>query len=210
MSTPEAARPAAPTPTPTPPKKALAVTALVLSCLFFIPLVPTIGLVLGIVALATGRAKTISIVAVCLGAFFTFFIVIEAAVAIPAFMKYIRRSKSVEATMNTRRLATTLAAMPAADWAKLPDADWTPPGSACGQPNQRFAPDPQAFAGEPWRTLGFSVDDPHYYQYRVARSGNGFVVEARGDLDCDGLFSRFSIAVTPDGPGPLSTENEIE
>ena len=49
----------------------LAITALVLSSVFFLPIIPFFGLVLGIIALTTGRSKPMSIVAICLGAFFT-------------------------------------------------------------------------------------------------------------------------------------------
>jgi hypothetical protein len=211
MSTPEPLRPPLPAvPTVATPKNGLAITAVVFSALFFIPLASIVGLVLGIVALASGRNKAMSIVAICLGGFFSFFIGIYAAIAIPAFIKFVRRSKSTEAMMNTRQLADRVAAMPAEDWAKLADADWTPAGSACGNVGNKFAANPAAWAGEPWKTLGFAVETPHYYQYRVARESQGFVVEARGDLDCDGIFSRFARHVTPAGPGPVETENEIE
>jgi len=197
---------------PTPQKKGngLAITALVLAALFFLPFIPTIGLVLGIIALATGRSKTMSIVAICLGGFFTLTMGVYVAVAIPAFMKYIRRAKTVEATANVRALADGIAALGPQQWAQLADGDWTPAGSACGQPLGKFPPQPAAWQGEPWKSLGFALDTAHYYQYRVARDGGGFVVEARGDLDCDGVFSRFVRHVTPDGVGPLQSENEIE
>jgi disulfide bond formation protein DsbB len=201
-----------PAPTTTTPKKGngLAVTALVLACLFFLPPLSLIGLVLGIVALATGRSKPISIVAICLGGFFTLIIGIEVAVAIPAFMKYIRRSKTVEATMEVRRISDSLMAMEAQQWASLPETDWTPPGTACGQPQNRFAADPAPWQAEPWKSLGVSMDQAHFYQYRVTRTEHGFLVEARGDLDCDGQMSHFSRQVSPDGVGPLETADELE
>jgi crotonobetainyl-CoA:carnitine CoA-transferase CaiB-like acyl-CoA transferase len=188
----------------------LAITALVLSAVFFLPVIPFFGLVLGIIALATGRSKPISIVAVCLGAFFTLMTGVYAAIAIPAFMKYMRRSKTVEATMNTRVLAEAVARLSAQQWSALAESDWTPPGRACDHPNGKFPADATAFAGEPWTTIGFGVSDPHYYQYRVRRDADGFVAEARGDLDCDGKFSLFRRAVKPDGAGPLFSESDLE
>jgi type IV pilus assembly protein PilA len=188
----------------------LAITALVLSALFFLPFIPFIGLILGIIALATGRSKPISIVAICLGAFFTLIIGVEAAVAIPAFMKYIRRSKTVEATMNTRRLADAIAMQPALEWARLAESDWTPAGTACEHPGNRFVGESSTFAAEPWHTLGFSVDGPFYYQYRVRRIDHGFAVEARGDLDCDGRFSHFERDVAADGVSPLTSSDDLE
>jgi disulfide bond formation protein DsbB len=200
------------TPTTTTPKKGngLAIAALVLACVFFLPPLSLIGLVLGIVALATGRSKAISIVAICLGAFFTFIIGIEIAVAIPAFVKYVRRSKTVEASMEVRRISDSLMAMEAQQWASLPATDWTPPGTACGQPQNKFAANPAPWQAEPWRSLGVSMDAPHYYQYRITRNDHGFLVEARGDLDCDGQMSHFARQVSSDGVGPLQTKNELE
>jgi disulfide bond formation protein DsbB len=188
----------------------LAITALVLSSLFFLPVIPLFGLILGIVALATGRSKPISIVAVCLGGFFTLMIGMYAAIAIPAFTKYMRRSKTIEATNNTRTIATSLAALTAQQWSALPESDWTPAGSACGQIDHKLPANPSAFAGEPWATLGFSMADAHLYQYRVRRNANGFLVEARGDLDCDGKFSHFARGVQPDGVGELQREDDLE
>jgi hypothetical protein len=188
----------------------LAITALVLSALFFLPIIPLFGLILGIVALATGRSKPISIVAVCLGGFFTLMTGLYAAIAIPAFMKFVRRSKVVEATVNTRTLAEGVARLSAQQWAQLAETDWTPAGSACAQPNKKFPANAAVWQGEPWATIGFSVTEPHYYQYRLRRDAGGFAVEARGDLDCDGKFSHFQRAVQPDGAGPLVTEDDLE
>lgn len=187
-------------------KKALAVTALVLSCVFFIPILPPVGLVLGIIALATGRSRTISIVAVCVGAAVTALIAIEVAIAVPAFFKYVRRAKAVEASVNVRRLADTVAAMSPQQWAALSEADWTPAGSACALPGKRYPGDAAVWQGEPWRSLGFAMAVPHHYQYRVVRDDQGFVVEARGDLDCDGRTTVVRRHVMPDGVGPESVQ----
>ena len=74
-----------------------------MSALFFLPIVPLVGLVLGIVALTTGRSKPISIVAICLGAFFTLMMGVYAAIAIPAFMKFTERAKEAEARVEHAR-----------------------------------------------------------------------------------------------------------
>jgi hypothetical protein len=188
----------------------LAITALVLASVFFLPIIPFFGLVLGIIALTTGRSKPISIVAICLGAFFTLMTGMYAAIAIPAFVKYIRRSKTVEATTNVRALANAVASLQASDWARLPETDWQPATSACGQPNDRYPAGERVFAGQPWLSLGFTMIEPRYYQYRLRREGDGFVVEARGDLDCDGKFSHFARSVAPDGVGDLTHEDDLE
>jgi len=170
----------------------LAITALVLSSVFFLPIIPFFGLVLGIIALTTGRSKPMSIVAICLGAFFTLMTGIYAAIAIPAFMKYVERAKESEARMNLSALANAAAALDEKQAAELPDADWTPAGSACAQPDHKFAADAAAWQREPWHTLGFSIERPHYFQYRASRVSGGFRFEARADLRCNGRFTELS------------------
>ena len=170
----------------------LAITALVLSSVFFLPVIPFFGLVLGIIALTTGRSKPMSIVAICLGAFFTLMTGIYAAIAIPAFMKYIERAKESEARVNLAALATAAAALDEKQAAELPGADWTPAGSACAQPDQKFAVDGAAWQREPWHTLGFSIERPHYFQYRASRVSGGFRFEARADLRCNGHVTELS------------------
>jgi type IV pilus assembly protein PilA len=204
--------PPQPEPAKTAAKKGngLAVTGVVFASLFFLPIIPLVGLILGIVTLATGRNKTLGIVAICLGGFFTMFVGIEAAIAIPAFMKYVRRSKTVEATMNVRRLATAVAVLPPDEAAKLSSSEWTPPGRACDGVGGKFGVDASLWNAEPWKTLDFAVETPAYYQYRVRRDGDGFTVEAQGDLDCDGIFSHFERHVGPSGAGDLRSQNDIE
>ncbi len=204
----------APPPGTPRPGQGLAITALVLACLFFVPLLPLIGLILGIVALVKSRPgdRGLAIAAVVVGGVTLVMNVgVCAAVAIPSFMKYVKRSKTSEARMNIGRLATSVAAYQL-DHNKLPPpADWTPPGRACDQPNQKFSPDPSLWKGEPWKSLDFSVDTPSYYQYRVVAGADGVTVEARGDLDCDGEFSSFRRTVSNDGhPQPIEVDREME
>lgn len=170
----------------------LAITALVLSALFFLPIVPLVGMVLGIVALTTGRSKPMSIVAICLGGFFTLMMGVYAAIAIPAFMKFIERAKEAEGRTNIRAIETAAAALTEDQAATLPDADWTPAGNACAHPDHKFPVDAAAWEREPWRTLGFRIEQPNYFQYRIARVTGGFHVEARADLRCNGHFTELS------------------
>ena len=127
---------------------------------------------------------------------------ILAAVAIPAFMKYIRRSKTTEATMNLRKIFDSSVAYFSAEHAsrvggilpkQFPAAvDSTPAGTACPD---KHAPAPNTFADASWQALNFSVDDPFYYQYVYAAVGTGvdsaFTARALGDLNCDATLSTF-------------------
>jgi Tfp pilus assembly protein PilE len=142
------------------------------------------------------------------------------AVAIPAFRKYVARSKSEEARANLQALTTAVIA--SAETAKkasqLKSTEWTPKAACCGQANNKCAPDAKQWQAPTWRAINFSVTEPGYYQYRVRVEGKGaattVTVEARGDLDCDGEYSSFRrvISYGADGPSaaPMQSENESE
>ncbi len=140
---------------------------------------------------------------------------ILAAVAIPAFMQYIRRSKTSEATMNIRKVydgavtyftedhiardGTTLAR-------QFPTtADQTP-----GKPtekmcvegvSQKYNPstdDPFRAAtsatSPTWKALSFAIDEPFYFAYSFDSAEtveDGFTARANADLDCNGKESTF-------------------
>ena len=57
------------------------------------------------------------------------------------------------------------------------------------------------------QALGFDVTEPFSYHYRLTSEGKGkkarFVLEARGDLDCDGTASRLRLAGHLDEKGEL-------
>jgi type II secretory pathway pseudopilin PulG len=143
-----------------------------------------------------------------------------AAVAIPAFIKYIRKSKAIEATESLQKIAAGARAYYQQKRRFPPGGAWTPATPCCrSAAAPKCAPVAADWSGSPWRELRFALADPHYYQYRFTSKGRGkratFVAEARGDLDCDGETSSFKIlgAVDPGGAvmtkGPV-IENEIE
>lgn len=129
---------------------------------------------------------------------------ILAAVAIPAFMKYIRRSKTTEATMNIRKLFDSSVAYFSAEHAArngdiIPKqfpitVDRTPANTACPDKN---VPNAATFADETWQALNFSVDDPFLYSYTfestnlAVAAGSTFTARAEGDLNCDDALSLF-------------------
>jgi type IV pilus assembly protein PilA len=132
---------------------------------------------------------------------------ILAAVAIPAFMKYIRRSKTVEATMNIRKMFDSSVSYFEGEHSdksgtilarQFPDpVALTPAGKCCTNTGGKCKPAPTNFqdTGGSWSALNFSVDDPFYFQYQYASSGTDsastFQAYAFGDLDCDGTYSTY-------------------
>jgi type IV pilus assembly protein PilA len=156
---------------------------------------------------------------------------ILAAVAIPAFMKYIRRSKTSEATMNLRKLFDSSASYFSREIAsrtgiirerQFPDATiLTPDTGFCSEGTaEKFVPMKTYWEPSSWQALNFALSDPHYYKYQYASTGtdsaSGFTARAIGDLNCNGIFSTFERVGTVDdslnvvGGGGIYTENELE
>jgi hypothetical protein len=139
------------------------------------------------------------------------------AVAIPAFTRYTRRSKTVEAVHDVGTISLSVQTAVNMEQsngrrrrlAPIPPTPAEPPGEAPYSPNVGRWQTPG------WRAIDFALQTSHRYQYRVDVEGNCYVVVAQGDLDGDGIRSTFSRSVCPgeDGDyvrGPLRIENELE
>jgi type IV pilus assembly protein PilA len=159
---------------------------------------------------------------------------ILAAVAIPAFMKYIRRSKTTEALMNVRKLydssvsyfetehANVSGQILARQFPSTQTMTPSPVGVCCSNSGQKCAPATYSasWATLTWQALNFSVDDPFYYSYQYDSAGTdtgaAFTATASGDLTCDGakfsLFQRVGFITDNNvsGGAGLYTVNEIE
>ena len=148
---------------------------------------------------------------------------ILAAVAIPAFINYMRKAKTSEATLNIDRIfegGVTYFEAEHVDQGLdalvlqhcLPSAaDWTPdatPGSE--KYNSGAAPDPwttAATGGDTWHALDFAMGDNHYYAdpfdnvlgrnpaIPATTDAVVFNANARGNLDGDAVYSLFQRAV---------------
>ena len=152
---------------------------------------------------------------------------ILAAVAIPAFVKYIRKSKAAEAGGNLGKIVHGAIAYFDVDHADaggtvLPKCFPSAGGSAilsgpdattkgcCPQKCQTgdYWNDTTA-NGQGWKALSFSVMDPHYYNYNFLGtccdstgtcSNAVFTVQAVGDLNCDDTTALFQrIGTTASG-----------
>ncbi|MSP60432.1 MAG: prepilin-type N-terminal cleavage/methylation domain-containing protein [Myxococcales bacterium] len=141
-----------------------------------------------------------------------------ASIAIPSFVRYIRRSKTSEAALNIRKLFDSAVAYYGAEHADANgnllaknfsgNAGPTPvfPGATrcCLQPGGKCQPNSTQWTVQGWQELNFAIDDPHIYHYRSQRvGGTGAVVgdqwiaQAQGDQDCDGfVFATFQRGAT--------------
>lgn len=138
---------------------------------------------------------------------------ILAAVAIPAFSKYIKKSRTAEATQTLNKIWQGALVYYEADHNDttpgvtfgnaLPkqfpgNAVPEPTGKCCLQPGMKC---PKSIAGSiyltdpAWNALNFSMPETHYYLPRYLGQNvsiaSTFTAEAEGDLDCDGTLARF-------------------
>jgi len=150
-----------------------------------------------------------------------------AAIAIPNFMKYIRKSKTSEAREQLSKMYAqarvyyleTYGAREAGGIVlhQFPGTIPLTPAVTCcrGQGINRCPPEPSQWTAPTWVALHFSINDPHYYRYEFISSGTGvdarFTARARGDLDCDGIESTFEMygAVTSDSGDITGTSGVV-
>jgi type IV pilus assembly protein PilA len=154
-----------------------------------------------------------------------------AATAIPAFMKYVKKSKTTEARQNVRKIYDGARqyyldrnAANATDMQMLapqfPRSHITPldfvsdPQCCAGQAaplREKCIPMASLWDDDPsWVAVHFSMPDPHYYAYRYESIApfQDFYAAARGDLDCDSVDSFFYMHgfVNPNyADGPIGT-----
>jgi type II secretory pathway pseudopilin PulG len=129
-----------------------------------------------------------------------------AAVAIPAFMDYTKRSKKTESALQLNKLSKN-AKRAYSETGKFPPgtAPLTPPEPCCGQPNNHCRAVPEIYAADPtWKELDFQIDEPTLFQYSYSASpdGQSFVAKAVGDLDCDGTFITYELRGSATGGNP--------
>jgi prepilin-type N-terminal cleavage/methylation domain-containing protein len=159
---------------------------------------------------------------------------ILAAVAIPAFVKYLRKAKTVEATEGLDKIKAGAKAYFQADHYDtnanlLPKqfpvgvATWSPANDPCAGDTVKFESNAAGFTSawnaDHWRALNFQIADDHYFRYNFQGSGlnklAAFVSEAQGNLDCDTEFSSYRIRGSVDDEygvkvaGPI-VDREIE
>lgn len=149
---------------------------------------------------------------------------ILAAVAIPAFLKYIRKSKTTEARTNIRKLYDGELSYYDEEHVER-DGTMLPKNFISAGPTPDANPGVDKRAGNwtnaEWSALKFGSDSPVLYSYETQAGGSGttaaFTARAYGDLDGDGTSSLFERVASVDGAtgevvggAGLYTENDLE
>ena len=149
---------------------------------------------------------------------------ILAAVAIPAFLKYIKKSKTTEARTNIRKLYDGQIAYYNEEQVARSGTVLTKEFiSTAGTPTNVPGINKQTGTWDTgnWPLLKFGSDSPVLYRYTAATSGSGttaaFTARAEGDTDGDGTSSLFervgsvnSSSGEVEGGSGLFASNELE
>ncbi len=121
---------------------------------------------------------------------------VVAALGIFGLRSYIANAKEAEARNTLGQIAKDATAAYARDGKLCPSASSPVPATVPHAAKYQSGPgewqvDKAAHAG--FACLHFSMTDPQYYQYEYTATPTGFAVIARGDLDGDGVQSRFEL-----------------
>lgn len=155
---------------------------------------------------------------------------ILAAVAIPAFSKYIKKSRTAEASGHINKMWAGSVAYFEADHVdssglvvakQFPLSTTNESVQCCTLAGGKCPGDNAVYAGASWVALNFGLADPHHYipvyvAGATLGSNSTFTANAQGNLDCDTTYSLFqrkgSVNASGDvtASGGVYVENEIE
>jgi len=135
---------------------------------------------------------------------------ILAAIAIPAFSRYVKKSRTAEASGQLNKLWAGSVAYYEADHAdtatvvqvkQFPSSGTTATpteATCCSGTGGKCPGSPTVYTASSavgWIALNFNISDPHMYVASYSSSGTGtsavFTATANGDLDCDTTTSTF-------------------
>lgn len=122
-----------------------------------------------------------------------------AAVAVPAFTRYLKRAKTAEATQDISVIYRAQITYFENQHERTESCTFVnaEPLPASPPSASKYPSDVRLWDRSPsWAALGFSLDRAHYFQYESPGDTTGFTARARGDLDGDGVTSRFERTAT--------------
>lgn len=149
-----------------------------------------------------------------------------ASVAIPAFINYIRKAKTVEAVLALERIKEGARYYYVVDhWltngtlsqAMFPNVILNPTpaggtGSCCVAAGKCITA-ASVWTQGGWNALHFGLYDPHYYVYSFMQQGVNetatYTARANGDLDCDGTESTFELRGRIDNEGSVIVQGTV-
>jgi prepilin-type N-terminal cleavage/methylation domain-containing protein len=132
---------------------------------------------------------------------------ILAAVAIPAFMDYMKRSKKTEAALqlnkigkNNKRAYSETSSYVVGLAPQKPNKPGG--GGCCGGPNNHCVVATDWEVSPTWKALDFQIDEENLFLYDYTGTATTFTALATGDLDCDNTEIVYTLAGTATGGNP--------
>jgi type IV pilus assembly protein PilA len=141
---------------------------------------------------------------------------ILAAVAIPAFTRYVKRSKTAEATGNLAKIYQGEVSYYQASAERQTQATFINAAAnpAAAPSSGKYAANVAAWNATGWREIGFTLDTGSYYQYSASGGTDSFTANAIGNLDGDSsnsTFQRVGAAAGGEIQGaPVAITEELE
>ena len=127
---------------------------------------------------------------------------ILAAVAIPAFMDYMKKSKKTEASLQLNKIAKNDKVYYVTNASFVTTTGSAKPQSAT---NCKYAVDSTWASDSAWAALDFQIDEPNLFQYTYSGGASSANAAAIGDLDCDGTKITYGLFMTsPSGNAAMS------
>ncbi len=133
---------------------------------------------------------------------------ILAAVAIPKFLDYMKKSKRSEAELNLNAINKAADSEYSENTAYPQAVSGATPGTlCCDGPNKKCAVVQADWKGNAaWDALGFEMTQPFYFQYEyTSNASNLFTATATGDLDCDTELVVYTLSGDATTGSPTST-----
>jgi type IV pilus assembly protein PilA len=142
---------------------------------------------------------------------------ILAAVAIPAFMDYMKRSKKTEAALQLNKIGKNAKRVYSESSSYVVGSAGPTPakpggGGCCGGPNNHCVAVPATFAADAtWKALDFQIDEDSLFYYNYTGTATAFTALATGDLDCDNTEIVYTLAgtATAGNPAVVLTEPAV-
>ena len=146
---------------------------------------------------------------------------ILAAVAIPAFINYMKRAKTSEATVNIKSISEGAMSYFDAEHGAAGASHELPPSTGDWEPSTNPTASKvvltstilgtNGFGAPNWRLVGWAPSEPIYYSYswNAAADALSGTASARGDLDDDGDNSSFSRTLQ-DIDGQITAQNTVK
>lgn len=134
---------------------------------------------------------------------------ILAAVAIPAFMDYMKKSKKTEASLQLNKIAKNSKVYYDTSAQFVQGTATAKPttfaaGSVC-----KMTKESDWATDTTWAALDFQVDEDNLFQYGYAsQSLIGATATAEGDLDCDGTSITYTLTLDATGGNASATISE--